>query len=280
MRIGLKNQKTSNSIIHRYINYLNNQKNTIIQTALDQSLEHNYAEFQHIYLLQAKFNNGLTFFETMIHNLIYLLVGMLGCYLIIEQQNINIGQLIFLISLLGLMSGAFNGICGFIIKRIEYEQMSEIYKKFIMVDNYKNEGGKVIDEITSISINQKNLFSGEKYKHEPSLIKQLLLDENDQKDFYINDININNIDCSSYLSKIFLINYDTKINKERIYQNFDQHNSFFLKTMKAFKINLTSCDSLDVYEQSLINIATTTLLKNKIIILDDCLRYVSNSNKR
>jgi hypothetical protein len=80
------------------------------------------------------------------------------------------------------------------------------------------------------------------------------------------------------LGKLFVINYDSKIERSWIYQHFDQQNKIFLQTIRKFNINLTSVNALNIYEQTLINILGVMLVKNKLIILNDCLRYVSHNN--
>lgn len=276
-KVGLENQRINNSISHRYIDYFKTQHNSILQKELNQQLEHNYVEFQRIYLMQAKFNSGFNFFEGITHNFIYLILIMIGCYLIVEYQNINIGQLTFLISLISMMSGGFNGICEFVTKRIEYTQMSEIYKNFITLGNYDDKGKTILDNIKTVAFNGKKLLSGKTYAYQTQLMNSLVLEENTQN-LLINDVQITNFDLQSYLGKLFVINYDSKIERSWIYQHFDQQNKIFLQTIRKFNINLTSVNALNIYEQTLINILGVMLVKNKLIILNDCLRYVSHNN--
>jgi ABC-type bacteriocin/lantibiotic exporter with double-glycine peptidase domain len=210
-KVGLENQKINSAISHRYIDYLRSPDNCLIQNQLNSELEQNYMQFQKIYLSQAKFNGAFNFFEGIIHNLIYLILIMIGCYLIVEYQSINIGQLTFLISLISMMSGAFNGLCEFVTKRIEYVQMSEIYKNFIMLENHPEIGQSKIDVINKISFNNKALLSGKTCKVNHEIINSLLLESETNNQLLINDIEIINIDIRSYLQHLFVINYDTKL---------------------------------------------------------------------
>jgi ABC-type bacteriocin/lantibiotic exporter with double-glycine peptidase domain len=210
VKVGLENQRTNNSITHHYIDYFKTQNNYLIQNELSDKLEHNYTEFQRIYLSQVKFNGAFNFFEGMSHNFIYLLLIMVGCYLIVEFQNINIGELTFIISLIGMVSGAFNGLCGFMIKRIEYLQMSEIYKNFITLGNREIGKGIKIDKINKLKVNDKVLYSGKEYKNGANIIKTLLLEEKDSP-LCLNETTINNFDLQNYFEQLFVINHDTKM---------------------------------------------------------------------
>jgi ABC-type multidrug transport system fused ATPase/permease subunit len=275
MKVGLENQRVNNSITHRYINYFKTQNNVLLQNELNKELEHNYVEFQRIYLGQAKFNGAFNFFEGIAHNFIYLLLIMIGCYLIVEYQNINIGQLTFLISLISMISGAFNGLCEFITKRIEYVQMSEIYKNFIMLGNRKTSQRLPLTKVKEISINNKVLISGKEYERE--IIKTLLLEENVDK-FYINETKVSNFEQQNYFEQLFMISYDTKFEPNWIYQNFEQDNTIFLKTVQKFGINLAVQDAPNIYEQTLLNVLTCMLVKDKTIVFNDCFKYVTKEN--
>jgi hypothetical protein len=277
IKIGLENQRINNSITHRYIDYLKTQHNCLLQKQLSLQLENNYAEFQRIYLAQAKFNGGFNFFEGMAHNFIYLILIMVGCYLIVEYQNINIGQLTLLISLVNMMSGSFNGICEFVIKRIEYLQMSEIYRNFIILGNCENKKVISLSNIESITFQEQKLSSGKTYRPDNELINALVLNEINPK-LIINKVSANNFNLSAYLQQLFVINYDTKIERAWVYQHFDQQNTIFLQTVNKFNINLTSIKPPNIYEQTLINVLAAMLIKNKLIILNNCLHYVSKEH--
>jgi ABC-type bacteriocin/lantibiotic exporter with double-glycine peptidase domain len=211
-KIGLENQRINNGISHRFIDYFRTQHNYLLKNELSHQLEQNYTDFQRIYLMQAKFNGAFNFFEGMVHNIIYLVLIMVGCYLIVEYQNINIGQLTFLISLVSMMSGAFNGICEFVTKRIEYVQMSAIYKNFIMLGNYESKGNNALDKIKEITFDGKALLSGHVYQQDQQLTNALFLEKTNGK-LLINGVPIDSFDYKSYLRQLFVINHDTKIDR-------------------------------------------------------------------
>jgi hypothetical protein len=277
MKIGLENQRINNSISREYVEYLKNQRNSLLQEYLDQRLGENYAEFQRIYLAQSKFNGGFNFCEGLVHNFIYIILIMVGCYLIIENQGINIGQLTFIISLVSMMSGAFNGVCGFVVKRIEYLQMSEIYENFIVLDNFDNKTGMTLSTIDSLNVNNKSLLSGKTYSREH--IKTLLLENDEEHTFLINDVDIKHINPVSYLTKLFVINYNTKIAKNSIYQFLEPNNKILIEALNRFNVNMGANNCEDIYQQSLVNIISTISLKNRLIIFDDCFRYASTQHQ-
>jgi hypothetical protein len=52
----------------------------------------------------------------------------------------------------------------------------------------------------------------------------------------------------------------------------------FIEAIGRFKVNLTSNNEPNIYQQTQINILACLLLKDKLIILDDCFRYASKDN--
>jgi hypothetical protein len=77
---------------------------------------------------------------------------------------------------------------------------------------------------------------------------------------------------------LFVINHDTKMELGWLHQHFDQNNTIFLKTLEKFNINLTSLNYLNIYEQTLVNILSSMLIQNKLIIFNDCLKYVTKEH--
>jgi ABC-type bacteriocin/lantibiotic exporter with double-glycine peptidase domain len=213
MKIGIENQRVNNSINHNYIDYLRDQCNSIVASELTSQLEQNYSNYQCIYLSQSKFNGAFNFAEGMAQKLIYLVLVMFGSYLIIEQKNLDLGQLIFLINLMVMMSGALNGICGFVVKKIEYVQMSEIYKNFISLENHENKCTTTISSVRTIKIDGKKIKSGQILERTNELVDALLLGQSDIK-LQINDVNIDMLSKQNYFSKLFIINYNTKLSKD------------------------------------------------------------------
>jgi ABC-type bacteriocin/lantibiotic exporter with double-glycine peptidase domain len=213
----LQNQKINNGISNAYIKYLKTQTNFVIKSEISFALQNNYHEFQKIYVDQTKFTSAIEFLETGCANLLYIVLVMTGCYLIVDSQSINLGQLTFLISLSAMMSNAFNGICGFVIKRIEYQQMVEIYQNFISIDNVAAQGNLNIGKITGIKLigDKKTtcLTSGLKLsRFAHHYIDTITLkSENSHKQLFINDINVKELDYHNYMASIFTFNSDTKI---------------------------------------------------------------------
>lgn len=216
-KIGLQNQKINNGISNAYIKYLKTQTNFIIQSEISSALQNNYHEFQKIYVDQSKFTSALDFLETMCTNILYIVLVMTGCYLIVNSQSINLGQLTFLISLSAMLSNAFNGICGFVIKRIEYQQMVEIYQSFISIDNVGGQGKLNVSKIKEIKLldDKKTtlLVNGQRLsRFAHHYIDTITLNsENNHKQLFINDINVEELDYHSYVSSIFTFNSETKI---------------------------------------------------------------------
>jgi ABC-type bacteriocin/lantibiotic exporter with double-glycine peptidase domain len=197
--------------------YLKTQTNFAIKSEIKQALQSNYHEFQRIYIDQTKFISALEFLETIGVNILYMALVMVGCYLIVEKQTLNIGQLIFLISLSVMMSASFNNTCGFVIKQIEYKQMVEIYQNFINIGNATSNGTIVTTDIRSIKLisdgKETMLSNGQRFsRFAHHYIDTITLDvENDHKQLLINDINVKELDYESYTSLIFTFNSSTKV---------------------------------------------------------------------
>jgi ABC-type bacteriocin/lantibiotic exporter with double-glycine peptidase domain len=213
MKIGIENQRVNNGISHNYVNYLKDQSNYVVQQNLNIELEQNYSDYQRIYLSQAKFNSGFNFCENLFQKIIYLTIIMLGCYLIIDHKTLNIGELTFLVSLISMAMSAINGICDFVVKGNEYTQMSEIYQNFITLENRSNKTGTKINQIKNIKIHGKTIQSGETLLNNDEILDIITL-EKEKNDLEINNIHCDLISQTDYLSKMFVININTKISKD------------------------------------------------------------------
>jgi ABC-type bacteriocin/lantibiotic exporter with double-glycine peptidase domain len=220
VKTTIANQNVNNTVTRDYIQYLQTQHNAILHDTLDRNLRGNYYEFLKIYSSKSKFDSGFEFFQNMIMNIIYISLVLLACYLIINKINLNIGQLILLISLSTMLNSSISNTCEFIIKRIEYKQMVEIYQNFISFSNIEHTGDVVINDVHKIVYKNKkltfNIRNGSFIKaHKQNILNLLTMNStSSDMNLFINDIDIRNIQYDALAKKILVINYDTKISRD------------------------------------------------------------------
>jgi hypothetical protein len=75
--------------------------------------------------------------------------------------------------------------------------------------------------------------------------------------------------------KIFCLNINTKIQPEWILENLSDKNEIVIEGLKLFQINLLNKSDWSLQKQTLINILYLPYLSNKLIILEDNLRYLN-----
>jgi ABC-type bacteriocin/lantibiotic exporter with double-glycine peptidase domain len=217
LKTTIANQNINNNITRDYIHYLKTQNNFICKQKLSKNLKTNYFEYLKIYAQKTKFDSQFDFFQSLLMNLVYMILVLLASYLIVEKSFINLGQLTLLISLSAMLNSSIGGICDFIIKRIEYRQMVEIYQNFINLANIKDTGTIKIDNIRSLQYHDKkinwSIKNGSRIHKHKNVLLDALTKNNNEPDIQllINGIDVNDINYDNLASKTYIINYDTQI---------------------------------------------------------------------
>jgi hypothetical protein len=281
--IAINNQNVNSDITRNFIGYLSqHHTNFLAMQTLVNQLQINYQQYLDIYVKKTKFDSGYEFATNAFSNLIFMGVVLIASYLTISHHRINIGQLTFIISLLGMVHNGINGVCDFVIKQIEFKKMSEIYTSFIEVGNVNNTGSIKIDNIKSISYVEHNrainLTSGAKLTSQQIIEVKGILDYQNQQAM-INDVKLNMIDYDDWINKIFCVNLFTVIDKKIIIEQINKRNISLIQAIQIHKIDLISNQTLSLQQQILINLCFCTSLKNKLILFDDCLSFLSLKNK-
>jgi ABC-type bacteriocin/lantibiotic exporter with double-glycine peptidase domain len=220
VKTTIENQNINNNITRDYIDYLQAQNNSVLESTLNNKLKTNYFEFLKIYSSKSKFDSGFEFFQNIIMNIIYIALILLACYLIVNNKGLNIGQITLLISLSAMLNTSINNICEFIIKRIEYKQMVGIYKDFINFANIENKGSIAIKDINKITYSNKkstlNIKNGADIStHKNSILNLLTMNDfHNESKLSINDIDLRDFEYEKLSRKILIVNYDTQLSKE------------------------------------------------------------------
>lgn len=220
INLVIKNQNINSEVTRNFITSLKTQCNSIESQNLNEGLQNNYHEFLKIYTQKTKFDAGFNFFDNIFQNLIFIITVILATYLMINNNALNIGQLTFLISLSSLLNNGINGICNFLIRRIEFNKMSEIFQKFMAVDNISKYGVIEIADIKKLSYKHKGkchtIKNGSNIKLSQRIILDLISGQKEDSDYqvWINDKNLAIIKNYELHEKLFYVNASTKINPE------------------------------------------------------------------
>jgi ABC-type bacteriocin/lantibiotic exporter with double-glycine peptidase domain len=217
LSIAITNQNINNNICQNYIEYLTTQSNFLIQEKLNLGLKNNYEQFIKMYLKKTKFDACNSLVSEIIYSVIYFLVIVFSTFFIINNKNMNIGQLTLVIAILGMLHSSIDGMCDFIIKKIEFKTMSNIYENFVYIDKIECENNLIkIDNINSICLkNNDDIYEIENGNHvDDNLINAIKFNDVENANLLINGIDIKNINLQTIKEKIFCLNINTKIQPE------------------------------------------------------------------
>jgi ABC-type bacteriocin/lantibiotic exporter with double-glycine peptidase domain len=190
---AIYNQNINNNICQEYIKYFESQKNSVIQNKLNEDLKRNYYQYMKLYIKKTKFDTTTSFINELLYNLIYFLIILISTFLIINNKNMNIGQLTFLVAISSMLHNSVEGLCDFVMKKIEFKAMSDIYDSFVRTSNEETNNKIIIEKINSIAIKIDNDFT--ELENGQHISKELINDELcNNKTTLINNINIENID--------------------------------------------------------------------------------------
>jgi ABC-type bacteriocin/lantibiotic exporter with double-glycine peptidase domain len=192
LSLAISNQSINNNICREYIEYLNTQKNVLLKDKLNASLKNNYDQFVRLYVKKTKFDSANSFISEIIYNVIYFVIILIASFLIINNKNMNIGQLTFLIAILGMLHTSTENICDFVVKKVEFNTMREMYDNFIRVSNIEDDAKLKIDKINSVFLRNKNeIVELENGQYIDSHLYSLLRGNSSASQSLL----INNIDC-------------------------------------------------------------------------------------
>lgn len=274
---AIVNQNINNDICRNYIDYFSLQKsNFLIRQKINNDLKNNYLHFMKLYSNKTKFENISFLIEDFMFSIIYFLTILVSTFLIINNKNMDIGKLTFLIAILAMSHNSIDGICNFIIKKVEFKTMSEIYESFIRVENEKNEG-ILINEINSLAIKTNEdvceITNGEVVSN--NLKNVIRGEEVNNHALIVNNILINNINKNHWNNKLFYLNNHTSIEPKWLIEKLSDKKDVVIEGLKLFQINLVSNVSYSLKQQILLNLLYLPYLENKLIFIEDILSVLT-----
>jgi hypothetical protein len=226
----------------------------------------------------------LNLFEEIFEKITIVIITCVCGYLLIKYNQLSIGYFLFVININILLNENIRKLPLFFLKYAEYKKMSRMFINFVHIGNIKNDGKvelKNIDKITfknklnnEIIINNGDLLNENIVGYE-KLVETLSNFNHDSKSILINNICTNNYNIITVLDSLIVVNATTKMNKNILLEHLDE--SFLIEAIKKFNLNLTS-KNINISEQQIINLLICCCCKNKIIILNDCMRYINDTN--
>ena len=276
LSLAITNQNINNNICREYIDYFSTQKNILLREKLSSNLKNNYNQFVKLYIKKTKFDGTSSFVSEIIYGVIYFLIILIASFLIINNKNMNIGQLTFLIAIIGMLHASTESICDFVIKKVEFGVMKEIYENLVMVGNLENESKLKVDKIHSLFSREKDeIVEIENGRIINKDIYDLICGEcNSNKSLLINNIDYQNINQIDWAQKQFHLNIYSVIKPEWLIDELHNQNDVVIEGLKIFQINLKKIN-YSLQEQTLLNLLFLSYVKDKLVVLDDNLRYLT-----
>jgi hypothetical protein len=192
----------------------------------------------------------------------------IGAYSIITLENLTIGTLIFLITLVNIFANTIKSIINFVPVNIEYKTLSEIYNNVINIEN-ADDGNVILESVSKITLKQNNKTNEINNNSVISFDLDKYLIEQNNNDILINDISIKDIKKESINEKLLVIDKTTSIDKYILKKYIGNQN--VLKFIQAFK------ESIDENSHEiLINLLICSFYHGKIIILKNIDKLLTN----
>lgn len=276
--------KTNNNINHLSQKYIFNQThhhNAIINNHLKDDINQSFHSAIELHNTKNLFDNRLGLIKTIFNDAIYIAIVFVGILIINKKETMSVGQLFFIISTLVYFLNNLSNIAGFILQYINYKKMKNIYLMFYEVDNIQSTGNVVINKLKNISFNFNGSDIKIKHLHE---LKQINLGElslfltnrivNNDYDFFINNINIKEINQISLNKMICYFNFEQRLLFKTDNELDLLQKPFVSEVMK--KLDLANENKkITIYQ--LINLLNE---KNKIIIFDNFFSIYNNEEKK
>lgn len=276
---AISNQSINNNICKDYIEYFCSQKNNLIQNKLNIDLKRNYHQFIKLYIKKTRFDSTNYFISELFYNLIYFLIILISSFLIINNKNMNVGQLTFLVAIFSMFHNAIEGICDFVVKKVEFNTMNNIYDSIVRTSNEDINNKFIINKINSISLkindDYTEIENGQYVKND--LINTITNISNNDKTLLVNNMSIDNINSLEWRKKIFLVNLFTHIKSEWLLEKIsDDKNELVIEGLKLFQINLVTTTKYSLRDQIILNLLYLPYLANQLIILDNTLKCLTS----
>ena len=253
-------------VIDKLTNNLNNEFNVNLKNNLFQSIK------------SSKLSCIYNFFQ----DAIYILTVFIGIIMIWKNDNLSIGQILFIINTHLILSNSIMEIAHFFSQRLVYKKMYNIFSEFCEVDNIVNKSKIVIDNIFSIKqINKGNtteFTNGKSCKRDSILpfTNQLLNRcQIDKSVIKINDIDSNKISQKWLIENVCYLSDEINFLIKELDYNHIRSNQLIIESIRQFNISFEKPKNKN--EVMVLNLISLLNVKNKIIILDKCL---VNFNKR
>lgn len=290
-----------------FYNFVINEKDINKLNILEQEWHKQLWEFNKINKLSNIFNSTIDLFDNSLTKFIFISFVSLFSYSIVttlNNQKITISNLIFLTSILTMLTTTFSDIFSFVCSIPLYKKSKRLLDDFINVHNLKfNNDGIKIKSVKKIEfkdlnfsyINQKIVFKkfskifkngdlivGKNGTGKTTLFKIISMDYlnnyQQEKNYFINDLELSKINLKHLFESIIYIpsnSVELNINFENLLNNDDKDiRDFSYDLISKLKINFSN-NKYSKGEQQIINIIKLLSVKNKIILLDETFSNVN-----
>lgn len=284
-----------------FYDFIINEKDSNKLNSLEENWHKELWEFNKINKISNIFNSTIDLFDNSISKFIFISFASLFSYSIVttlNNQKITISNLIFLTSILTMLTSTFNDIFSFVCSIPLYKKSNRILNDFVSIHNIQfNEYGLSINNVEKIMFNNLNfsykdekiifknfnktfsngdLLIGRNGVGKTTLFKIISMDylDNNQleKSYLINDLELSKINLQKMFNNIIYIpsnSQNIKINFENLLNNKDKEiRDFTYNLISKLKINFSD-DKHSKGEQQIINAISLLDYKNKIILFDE-----------
>lgn len=241
-----------------------------------QRIKDNYSNIYKNYHDVVVFKSNTTLFKSLLKSFFEICIIALMAVLIIKTNTMTIGKLTFVISAFALYRNSSNDLFNYFLSKIEFDIYWQVYKDLTNVGTVIESKSFVLDEkINSICFKTDDA--------------NIVIDNKHANDIYIplieliklsKEIEINNkkIKCDkSFWNSIIVLDQQTSTDTQLLIKHIGFNPELYSQYIQYFKLDLNKENQL-FYDRIIINLLTLLNEKNKIIFIDDILKFVDKKD--
>lgn len=282
-------QIETNDYKNYLINMIDFQKNNNYhhyETKQFAKIKNSHSKLKNRYYKTSHFNQVITFIDSVIQIIFFILIAFFGVKLVIDNK-INIGQLLFCITLTQMMTSSVKTLCLLSNNYVEFKHARVIVNNILNVDNLSNDES-LINELNIEQIKYKNftfnndtILSGRSGIGKSYSLMRIANLIKGEEAISFNNNPQNNISDLWFKKCCIYLNQTPQLLDDSIIEllNIKDHHDTIIKCLRIAQINNDKIDYLSTGQKQILCLLGLVKEKNKIILLDESLSNVDNELK-